>query len=211
MMTDSIEKILIGLGAGVISAIIAAFVTKQTSDKSQMLQYIVQERQKWRETLREETQKIIFSNNVGEIKKYRTFMEVRLNPKDDIDLLNKLDEIINAINSSSSHVEIKWTEYSKLVAKVLKDDWERAKHEVTEPKVLKTILYYLIAISIFSFIALSFKAIIYKYFTVDELKSPIAMTLYTLLFCTYAIILINLYKIYSKPVIRKLRDFSQRY
>jgi len=210
MMTDSIEKILIGLGAGVISAIIAAFVTKQTSDKSQMLQYIVQERQKWRETLREETQQIIFSRNVGEIKKYRTFMEVRLNPKDDFDLLSKLDEIISAINSSSSHVERKWTEYSKLVAKVLKDDWERAKNEVTEPKVLKTILYYLIAVSIFSFIALNFKPIIHKCFTVDELKSPIAMTLYTLLFCTYSVIIINLYKIYSKPLKRKLRDFSQR-
>lgn len=130
------------LGSTGIGSIIAAIVTKNNSDKGQVAQYIVQERKKWRDDLRSEMSNIIYSRNVHEIKKYKAYMQIRLNPVEDVHILKQLDKVIQSHGCSDE-----WDTYATLIAQLLKDDWERSKEEVTGSTMLKNIGVFLLIIS----------------------------------------------------------------
>ena len=135
------------LGSTLLGSLITAFVTKKNADKNQMMQYIVQERKKWRDDIRSETEKIIYSKNISAIKKYKSYMQIRLNPDDDKHILDQIDKIIN-----EQEKQEEWEKYSGLVARLLKNDWERSKNEVTSGVILKMIAILVLVISGYVFV-----------------------------------------------------------
>lgn len=153
-MNTSILAII--LGSAGIGSIIAAMVTKNNSDKGQVAQYIVQERKKWRDDLRNEMNNMIYSRNVHEIKKYKAYMQVRLNPIKDAHILKQLDNVIQTYGCSDE-----WDTYSSLIAQLLKEDWERSKEEITGSTLFKSTGIFFFIISSYLLI---FQDFIYYFF-----------------------------------------------
>jgi hypothetical protein len=141
------------LATGIISSVFTLigsyFVFKQ-NDKSNQLKYITEERAKWREKIRELSvefltkelhidNSIIVNPKINELSKIRHQVAVRLNPNDDQDnkLLKLMSEYISLfIKYDDSELEKKRNEIQNSFAELLKHDWDRAKAESKEKRVI---------------------------------------------------------------------------
>lgn len=127
------------IGSSVISSIITTF----SKEKNNELEYITNERKIWRDDLRSATvslrrlfdSKNKYSNiyNCTDLKfksyaEAKVYFQVRLNPNDEYD--NKILKYFNDIDVT----KIQCIELGIQI--LLKNDWERAKHEVLKMKFL---------------------------------------------------------------------------
>ena len=156
------SKIITGIVSSVATLIGSYFIFKQ-NDKSNQLKYITEERAKWREKIRELSvefltkelhldNSIIVNPNLKELSKIRHQVAVRLNPNDDQDnkLLKLMNEYISLfIKYDDGELEKKRNEIQNSFAELLKHDWDRAKSESKEKRVIS--LLELILLGILSF------------------------------------------------------------
>ncbi|MCR1836995.1 hypothetical protein NSA18_03585 [Pasteurella caecimuris] len=107
---------------------IGLFVSLKTLYAGFFNKNISEERIKWREKIRELSQEIIISQSEPESKKLKLYCELanRLNPTDEADknILELCKEILN-----EQPKERKIEEFINKTSLLLKDDWERCKHE----------------------------------------------------------------------------------
>ena len=116
--------------SGVIAALVAAVVTLYKSGKAISIENITQERQKWRDKIRELAQKIVAAyrgHNTEELLSLHVEMHLLLNPmdKDDKSILCTIREMIEQPGTDDLHLEL-----AEKLSLLLKHDWERAKQEV---------------------------------------------------------------------------------
>ncbi len=157
-----IRLISIILGSSLLTGIVTSLFIKFSKDKDNKLQYITNDRKKWRDELRIATLELrkLYGNKQNNsqnlenadisFKSYseiKTFFQVRLNPCDEEDnkILKLFDDLINS-ESLGSDDKVKKIE--KAIASLLKFDWERAKKEAKPTKlnyffstIIITILY----------------------------------------------------------------------
>lgn len=133
--------ILAILGSSAFGAIISFLFTWLTNQKNNSLNYITDERRKWRKKIREVVNGIEKSKFQGkesnDISQYLSVLQVNINPygkkrKKDYEKDGHIWDIIEKINNSKTESEfIKdkgiLLEYLSLM---LKKDWERSKSEV---------------------------------------------------------------------------------
>lgn len=150
---------------GVAAALVTVWFAKSSDDKKNSLTYITDERRKWREEIRKETEKVveiignIFQNSnkheetLLNLQKSIAFFETRLNPFDEED--NTILEVLRSF--LPSHTEQKDTsknesekepdylkkleEFQTRIALLLKHDWERSKTEVNNKGKVTFILF----------------------------------------------------------------------
>jgi len=120
------------------------FFGLRKSERDFFGQYVIGERQKWRDHIRDQADAIQFIvESIGDtpelkkeaaasLRKIRTSIAVRLNPgdADDKDLLNALDDLIGKCRTTGSDELVK--ESKTIIEKIswlLKHDWNRVKHE----------------------------------------------------------------------------------
>jgi hypothetical protein len=117
-----LEPLALILGSSVIAAVVSAWVTKSTSNRSLYLENITRERAKWRERLREIVSTYPFvAPEVQE--RFQIELVSRLNPYDVEDL-----GLIESVRRSTIGAAEK-EEVSIRLSLLLKHDWERAKTE----------------------------------------------------------------------------------
>jgi hypothetical protein len=128
-----IKLILAILSSSVISSLITAIFTKRSNDQNQQVKYITQERQEWRKEIRDKITAFCNTTEINEMKEYRTYLFLRLNPidKKDIAIIELMSEIIDAPDDETKKHDLQWK-----AAALLKHDWERAKREVKFPTIL---------------------------------------------------------------------------
>jgi len=107
---------------------VGAILQKRSNDKNNTLKYVTEERQKWRERLRELIPIILHSKEEELVNKSISEIKLRLNPNDHYDL-----EIVNFLKNRTSEEDKCKIELA--FADLLKHDWERAK---LESSVIKT-------------------------------------------------------------------------
>lgn len=166
------ESILTG---GLAGAVISGFFAMRNQDKSIKVKQITEERQKWRERIRELTVKI--TEIVGELEsstsnlcckkarinnckmKLRVIkaeLSVSLNPKDDEDkdILTRLQHIIDAPNEAFNKPSLKEKsskdtpieELQYRLSLLLKHDWERVKNELEIGKKIRACFFTILAL-----------------------------------------------------------------
>ena len=158
---------------GVAAALVTAWFAKSSDDKKNSLKFITDERRKWRDGIRKETETTVtllrkleaaktlnlafrecFCNpDYVELQKHIAFFEIRLNPFDEednaiLDILRKFSP--NPISAPDSK-DI--DEFQGRIALLLKHDWERSKTEVSSKWKVAFIIFSLI----FTAIACSLK------------------------------------------------------
>ena len=162
-------EFITGIISSVFTLIGSYFVFKQ-NDKSNQLKYITEERAKWREKIRELSvefltkelhidNSIIVKPNIKELSKIRYQIAVRLNTNDDQDnkLLKLMSEYISLfIKYDDGELEKKRNEIQNSFAELLKHDWDRAKAESKEKRIIN--LLELILLGFLSFLTF----VIYK-------------------------------------------------
>lgn len=141
--------LLVGLVSATATLIGSYFIFKQT-DKKNQLKYITEERQKWRETIRELSASFIVGEkydeqnsfkplNNNELRFIREQVALRFNPadKEDKKILKLMDDYIKEKrNMEKRSMEKRSVELEKIkkdlsisFSLLLKHDWERAKVE----------------------------------------------------------------------------------
>ncbi|MBP5406339.1 hypothetical protein J6Z19_04225 [bacterium] len=158
---------------GIAAALVTAWFTKSSDDKKNSLKFITDERRKWRNGIRKETETTVtllrkleaaktlnlafrecFCNpDYVELQKHIAFFESRLNPFDEEDnaILNILRKFLpNPISAPDSN-DIE--EFQGRIALLLKHDWERSKTEVSNKWKFGFVLFtiFLCAFQIFLF------------------------------------------------------------
>ncbi len=159
---NTTEIILALLSSTVIAALISAFVSILTHNKSNKLKYVTEERQRWREELRAAAVELRRIGNADKAKEKKedkeqdkekgrvcasdirfetvaeakTFFQVRLNPYDDED-----NELLKLIVKQEGEQEEKISDenlnyLSKAISYLLKHDWERVKQETSTGKLI---------------------------------------------------------------------------
>ncbi|HBR02114.1 MAG TPA: hypothetical protein DD738_05855 [Ruminiclostridium sp.] len=119
------------LTSGVVSAIIGFLI----NSKNVKLQYITQERSKWRSDIRKKATRImetLYSTEIRPEEKTKTFLKIKyqlslkLNPYDKADqsILTAIEQLAKGQNEERA----KSVMYC--LSCLLKDDWERSKNEV---------------------------------------------------------------------------------
>jgi len=117
------------LSSGVLAGLVAGLVTIRTSERKIAIENITQQRQLWREKIRDIAQRINSSYQLNQQKELiALYVEIQLllNPEDinDNSILDTLWEIISS--EEKDHLNIIFSEKLSLL---LKHDWERAKKE----------------------------------------------------------------------------------
>lgn len=117
------------LSSAVIAALVSGVVAIITNIRNSKLKYITEERQKWRENMRNVVPKILSSIDWKERKFLLEQLRLGLNPRDTED-----QEIIKIIDESlkSYPYEISKSDNGKfrnLIQNLLKYEWEKAKYE----------------------------------------------------------------------------------
>lgn len=149
------DKILTAIiGSTVLSTIITMLYTKFFNEKNHQAKYIIEERQKWRNEIRDKLVDICTTTDLSTVDKCRTFIRLRLNPNDveDIKIINCMDYIYKYMKDNSKEDYLFYQERLKYLGSILlKHDWERAKQET---KFKRTSLLKLVGIMmIFSFLS----------------------------------------------------------
>lgn len=151
---------------GIIAALVTAWFTKSSTDKKNSLQYITDERRKWRDEIRSETIETVallrklettesnvsclknFDNpNYVKLQKHIAFFEIRLNPIDNEDkaILRILKSFLP---NGKKQIENPIEEFQDGIALLLKHDWERSKNEVNNKGKIALIIFSLIFTSV---------------------------------------------------------------
>jgi hypothetical protein len=153
---------------GIIAALVTAWFTKSSTDKKNSLQYITDERRKWRDEIRSETIETVallrklettesnvsclknFDNpNYVKLQKHIAFFETRLNPIDNEDkaILRILKSFLP---NGKKQIENPIEEFQDGIALLLKHDWERSKNEVNNKGKIALIIFSLIFTTLLS-------------------------------------------------------------
>ena len=117
------------LSSGVVAGLVAGLVTLRTSERKIAIENITQQRQQWREKIRDVAQRIKSSyknDEKEELQSQYVEMQLLLNPED-VDDRSILDTIWSMTEESSPgalHIEL-----AEKLSLLLKHDWERAKRE----------------------------------------------------------------------------------
>lgn len=131
-----------GSGAiwAVFTALITAYFTKKSNDKNASLKYVTEERQKWRNRIKEIASeiyinKLITDEDKTKFNKLSAEFRLNMNPyplDQDNDIVHKL-QLIEINPNDKQHRE----EFVRHVAYMLKHDWQRSKVEagIRESKV----------------------------------------------------------------------------
>lgn len=115
--------------SGVVAGLVAGLVTLRTSERKIAIENITQQRQQWRDKVRDVAQRIKFSyknDEKEELHSQYVEMQLLLNPED-IDDRSILDTIWSMVDQSAPgdlHIEL-----AEKLSLLLKHDWERAKKE----------------------------------------------------------------------------------
>ena len=114
--------------SSVIAAIVAAIVVIWTTQRKIAIENITQERQKWREKIREKSLEVhdsLIEKDEKKLNRLRSEFEIILNPFDEED-----KEILNLIKLPSDGGGLKASqEFTGRVSYLLKHDWQRVKLE----------------------------------------------------------------------------------
>ncbi|KXY36863.1 hypothetical protein NST86_28810 [Bacillus sp. FSL L8-0199] len=149
------EKILTAIiGSTVLSAVITMLYTKFFNEKNHQVKYIIEERQKWRNEIRDKLVDICTTKDLATVDKCRTFIRLRLNPNDveDIKIINCMDNIYECMKVGSEENYLSYQEQLKYLGSILlKHDWERVKRETKFKRVSQFKLVGIIII--FSFLS----------------------------------------------------------
>lgn len=153
-----IESLLAIIGSGGIIALFTTIITKLGTDKGYEVKHIVDERKLWRQEIRTEIERVGRERTVENLKQLKTFLTLRLNPKDSADnsILKDIDLLLN--NNSDFY----WNILLKKISKLLKHDWERSKREVRTANIIIQIIF----IAIYTKLILSidsFKNLLYDW------------------------------------------------
>lgn len=116
----------LGLAAA-LGALIGAVVSVWTVARTIKQKSVIEERQKWRDTLRELVPELIATGDPTERVRVRNTVVLKLNPHDEADVraVKSIDEFISYPTEPSS------VEIVAMFQKMLKLDWERAKIEAS--------------------------------------------------------------------------------
>lgn len=117
------------LGSGVVAGLVAGLVTLRTTERKIAIENITQQRQLWRDKVREkalETSKAYKDNDGLKLKELYGEFQLILNPEDSNDksILDTLWDMQD--EDEKGDLTIEFTEKLSLL---LKHDWERAKLE----------------------------------------------------------------------------------
>jgi hypothetical protein len=189
----------------IITGLVTSFVTLagsyfifKNNDKSNQLKYITEERQKWREKMRELSVSFMSGRYVdneflsiseeSELINIREQVAVRLNPDDEEDKY-----ILCLMDCYIEHKDYRQTirkELSKAFASLLKHDWERAKNE---SKMESNSTRLLIVFMAFLFASIIFEWCGYLPESIDLSDSKIIFLHPVLIICKFILfILMNL-------------------
>jgi len=113
--------------AAVLGALIGAVVSVWTATRTIKQKSVIEERQKWRDTLRELVPDLIAAENPTERFRIRNTVVLKLNPHDEADV-RAVKTIDGFISDPSERGGI---EIVVIFQKMLKLDWERAKIEAS--------------------------------------------------------------------------------
>lgn len=146
----NIEIISAIISSSFITALITSFFNKKAQDKEHLMNYVVQERKQWRDFIRKKSIKFISLNEISEKQKILYQMQIRLNPDDSMD--NKIIDIMEKYIEPGCILYEK--DFIKEISKLLKEDWERVKREVSIKSNnlirLMTIVYFYISYFLFT-------------------------------------------------------------
>ena len=116
----------VGLAA-ILGAILGAIVSVWTVTRTIRHKSVIEERQKWRDTLRELVPNLISTADASERVRIRNAVALRLNPNDDADV--RAVESIDGFLADSS--QRRGLEIVEMFQRLFKLDWERAKIEAS--------------------------------------------------------------------------------
>ena len=117
------------LTSGVVAGLVAGLITLRTSERRIAIENITQQRQMWREKIRDSAERIKTSYVNGEKENLQSqYVEIQLllNPEDKNDklILDTVWAMSKASESGCLHIEL-----AEKLSLLLKHDWERAKRE----------------------------------------------------------------------------------
>ncbi|MGL4706793.1 hypothetical protein [Aeromonas veronii] len=129
-MKEFLDNVGIILGSGIFGSLITLLFTRYDKDKSIIIQNITQERQKWRDKIRElviEINKNSLNENWDKVTEARAQLQVLINPYDenDKDIIHRLI-CLEYYKKTSTLLKI-----NDSISRLLKHDWERVKKETT--------------------------------------------------------------------------------
>jgi hypothetical protein len=117
------------LSSAVVAGLVAGLVTLRTSERKIAIENITQQRQLWREKIRDLSLKIkssYKSGNKDELNAQYVEMQLLLNPldRDDKCILDTIWAMLEEAESAKLHIVL-----AEKLSLLLKHDWERAKLE----------------------------------------------------------------------------------
>ncbi|MEZ8370215.1 hypothetical protein AB6C94_12415 [Vibrio splendidus] len=117
------------LGSGVIAGLVAGLVTIRTTERKIAIENITQQRQVWRDKVREKAKCVtqaIDNKSISQLSLLTTEFSHLLNPLEGEDY-----EIIKLLSKfkEGTYCPEKHSEFVERIALLLKHDWDRAKHE----------------------------------------------------------------------------------
>jgi hypothetical protein len=117
------------LSSGLLAGLVAGLITLRTTERKIAIENITQQRQVWREKIREkciEATSAYMAKDFSRLTVLYVEFQVLLNPEDDndISILDTVWEMSLSNKESDLHIEL-----SEKIALLLKHDWERAKKE----------------------------------------------------------------------------------
>lgn len=213
-MKEILDNAGIILGSGIFGSLITLLFTRYDKDKSIIIRNITQERQKWREKIRElvvEINENSLNGNWQKVTEARAQFQVLINPydKNDQDIVDRLVSL--EVNKETSTLR----EINDSISRLLKHDWERVKRETNFFITAKGLMLASITIALIGFL---FKLIGYdvSYMTPLDMLFFVAFLfsipiLYQLTLST-VLLLFNLTKVGAKsaPIIYWLMDKPYR-
>jgi hypothetical protein len=115
--------------AGFVAGVVAGYFAFQSPERKIQIEYIAQERAKWRKKIRANAllvQQAAVGHDPIKLDELHLTFRLLLNPHDEEDqlILLTIGNLKNAGNYKAGLVE-----FSSRIALLLKHDWDRAKHE----------------------------------------------------------------------------------
>ncbi|ELA8137806.1 hypothetical protein ACEWBT_23810 [Vibrio parahaemolyticus] len=150
-MKEILDNAGIILGSGIFGSLITLLFTRYDKDKSIIIQNVTQERQKWREKIRDlvvEINENSIENNWQKVTEARAQLQVLINPYDENDK-DIIDRIVTLeVNKDTSAL----LEINDSISRLLKHDWERVKKETTFFITAKGLMLAAITVAILGFV-----------------------------------------------------------
>ncbi|MFH7525494.1 hypothetical protein AB2J21_09015 [Aeromonas sp. A3] len=150
-MKEILDNTGIILGSGIFGSLITLLFTRYDKDKSIIIQNVTQERQKWREKIRElviEINKNSIDGNWQKVTEARAQLQVLINPYDE----NDKDVIYRLISLEANQEISALREINDSISRLLKHDWERVKKETTFFITAKGLMLAAVTLGLIGFI-----------------------------------------------------------